>query len=150
MLLEKSDREAGCPQRIEDLGEAVVEADDGGRSKFALVVDVRLRFGEHGAGGFEVGELDDNELVRAFITHRPQHRVALAHEKETSRLQQLGDHLGPASDVGQPAQCSDAGVDEVELPRAQRADGGVDVALHVVDVCITFRRQSARHFQRRT
>ena len=45
----------------------------------------------------------------------------------------LGDDLGPAADVGQPAERADAGVDEIEALAAERIGRAVEIGLDEVD-----------------
>ena len=65
---------------------------------------------------------------------RVQHGMPVAHEQPATGPQQVGDGLRPAADVGDPAQRTDPGVDEVEALPAERLDGAVHVRLDVVDV----------------
>ena len=54
-------------------------------------------------------------------------------EQPAARAQQRRDHAGPPVDVGQPAQRTDAGVDEVERRRIEHRGGVVHVGLDESD-----------------
>ena len=49
--------------------------------------------------------------------------MSLAQEQPAAGPEELADHLGPAVDVGQPAQGPDAGEDQVVAAGAQDVDG---------------------------
>jgi hypothetical protein len=62
----------------------------------------------------EIGEVDHQQAAPPLIVERPQHRMALADEQASARPQELRHDLPPAADRRQPAERSDAGVDEGE------------------------------------
>ena len=78
--------------------------------------------------------LDHHQPVGPRVGQRQQHRMSLAQEQPAAGPEQVGDHLGPAVDVGQPAQRPDAGEDQVVAARAEDLDGVVDVGDVEVDV----------------
>ncbi|MNP28894.1 hypothetical protein D3C76_1218950 [compost metagenome] len=81
---------------------------------------------------FEVGILQLQPVLMVFV-HGHQHRVAIAQEQPTARLEQGRHGAGPGLDARKPAQCTDTGVDQVESTRRQHAVSLVDVGMHVVD-----------------
>jgi hypothetical protein len=75
--------------------------------------------------------------------------MTLAYEEPTSWSQKPRHHLGPSTYVGEPAQCTDAGVDEIELSRSERADRTIEFALDVVDRSAALASQPGRCLQGR-
>ena len=98
----------GVHERRDDLGESVVEAHHVRRRERFVVIDIAVRRREVRAFGLEVRMLDDQQIVRAGVGQRPQQRVALANEEAPTGSEEGCDDLGPAPDVGQPAERADA------------------------------------------
>jgi hypothetical protein len=137
-----------CVQEgTDDLAEAVVpfvrerlrEHDVGVDVGAGFVPDERL-------GGLEV-RVVERQHVRA-LTERPEHGMALAHEEAPARSQEVRDDAAPPTDVGQPAQRSHTREDEVEAPRAEHVDRGVEIRLDELDAAARLLCEPTRHGER--
>jgi hypothetical protein len=60
--------------------------------------------------------------------------VRVADVQAAAEAEQTGDDGRPPGDVRQPAQCTDAGVDEVERAGGQHVERPVDVGLDEADL----------------
>jgi hypothetical protein len=92
-------------------------------------------------GYLEVGERDLDPVGDAIVD-RPHHRVALAQEQPSARAQQAINDLGPATDVGEPAQRPDPGVRQVELAGREHVERAIEVGFDELDVRARRGRQS--------
>ncbi len=63
--------------------------------------------------------------------------MAFANEESTTWTQKCRHHLGPQTHVGEPAQCADARIHEVEPTGSEHVDRAVQFALDVVDCGVT-------------
>ena len=131
MLVQARDGQALGQQGGDDLAQSMVP--------FMRNVVLELNLCRHVGAAFgpderllalEVGVLDRQQPVRPSLLQRPQHRMPLADEKPPPWAQQAGHDARPAPDAGQPAQCANPGVHEVEAAGGQHVEGAVDVGLH--------------------
>ena len=149
MLGELSDGEALGEQGSDDLAEAVVPRVAARVRELHRGLDVGARLVPlQRLGGLEVGEADDDGIGYPLVD-RPHRRVALAQEEPTTRGEQGGDDLGPAMDVRQPAERTDAGVDEVEGMAGQHVRGCIELGLDELDSSAGGRGEPARLGHRR-
>src|SRR6185312_2857209 len=83
--------------------------------------------------GFEVRVLDDELAVVALIVERAAHGMAVVDVEEASGPNEGGGDAGPAPNIGQPAERTDGGVNDVEL-LVQHLLRVVDVRLYETGV----------------
>ena len=62
----------------------------------------------HGLRRFEVWEAYDKLLVFPLVLQRPHDWMALANVEDAARLEEAGDDVGPAPDIRQPVDSTDA------------------------------------------
>jgi hypothetical protein len=138
MLVQVLDTQPGRGQRGDDLAHAVLPG-----------VLERLAHGGVGVGvGAVVGErqrlrgrpvvVAEAELGgRVAVVEDPGERVGLGDVEEATRAQEVGNHLGPAGDVGQPVERPEGGEHHVEVALQLRGqldhvgdhEGGVQAGL---------------------
>ena len=101
MFVQRGYRHPGIEQRGDYLPHAVIPGvsrvvhEDGiGFDVGALFVKIQRRC------RFEIGVLDNEELIIAPVVKAPQYGVALPDEQSPARPQQIGNSLRPKSDVG--------------------------------------------------
>jgi hypothetical protein len=85
--------------------------------------------------------LDHHQTIGPRGGQRQEHGMTLAEEQPAAGTEQVTDHLGPLSDVRQPAERPDAGEDEVVAARAKHGGCVVDVGNVEVDLGARARRQ---------
>ncbi|BBX56937.1 hypothetical protein MSHO_22820 [Mycobacterium shottsii] len=103
---------------------------------------------ERDATSFKVWVFNDDKPVGSRIAQRPQERMALAHEQPSTGPEQACDNIGPAADARNPAQCPEAGVDEIETLNTECLHRVIDVGPYETDIGSGAHRQVPGGLQR--
>ncbi len=136
VLLERRQLQARREHRRDDLADAVIPLVRDVLREHLVGLDVgAVLVPDHRLGLLEVRVLDGEDAIGPRVAERPEHGMALADEEPPARPQETRDDLGPACDVGQPAERADAREDEVEALAAERLGRAVEIGVDELDLC---------------
>ena len=81
-------------------------------------------------GALDIAEVGELQLRLVAVGERPQKRMDLDDVEHTAGLDQRGSDLGPLLDVGEPRECTDSRVDDIERAAVHRGDRVEHVGVH--------------------